>query len=225
MRKIIIILILFVSTVGYAQSYRFLYANGPAGMDSVYIKMGTDSLFSGSSSVYTYKNRLPVKSKSWLGYIAAMQSLLDMKANISHTHPASQITGLTDAYSKAQSDAKYKLLSTPAVSFVSAGNAITSGTAFQPRSDGPCQILISTTLGAGVVGLRGTSVVQLCATQNGSYTTIGAGTSLTITVLNVADSKEGASIAVPAGWWVKVNNTAVGVGAVLTSTYSRWDIN
>lgn len=242
MKNIFIILSIFFASVSNGQLYRFIYSTGT---DSTYMKMGTDSTFSKSGDSYVFKNRLPVKAKTWLGYIAAMQSLLDLKANAAHTHSANQITGLVDAYSKTETDARYQLssvgamaateitingtsqnLSTsrtwtipikPSFSAPVIGLSITMGTAFQPKADGPCHIVINAAL-TGALGLLENITVQMCATQNGTYVTV-ATDQLLIGVVGQPIGRSVAGIPVPGGYWMKVLRS----GSAATANYTRWD--
>lgn len=99
----------------------------------------------------------------------------------------------------------------------STGNAITSGTAFQPNSTGACNIVINGNM-SGIVGLLSNVTIATCSTQNGTYTTV-ATDQLLITILSVAVDKTLSSIPVPAGYWVKVTATNGGV-----FTYTRNNI-
>lgn len=101
--------------------------------------------------------------------------------------------------------------------------AITSGTPFQPSATNASQIIVSSSLTGGIAGISGTTVIAMSATQNGTYTNIGNGISFLLSALTLVDNRDSATIPVPAGYWVRVTNTAVGVGASLTSTYTRWN--
>lgn len=101
--------------------------------------------------------------------------------------------------------------------------AITSGTPFQPSATNASQIIVSSSLTGGIAGISGTTVIAMSATQNGTYTNIGNGISFLLSALTLVDNRDSATIPVPAGYWVRVTNTSVGVGASLTSTYTRWN--
>lgn len=103
------------------------------------------------------------------------------------------------------------------------GIAITSGTAFQPNANSACNILVSGTLTGGIAGVSGTTVIALSPTSGGTYTNIGNGISYILSALALVDNRDGATFFVPKGWYVRVTNTAVGLGAGVTTTYTRWD--
>lgn len=102
-----------------------------------------------------------------------------------------------------------------------AGNALTSGTAFQPRSGGPCQIVVNTNV-SGLVGVGGTAVIATSPTSGGTYTTVSTD-GVSITILGLGD-RASTLIPVPTGYWAKVTYTPSGL-ATLTGTYTRWDVN
>jgi hypothetical protein len=101
----------------------------------------------------------------------------------------------------------------------SAGNSITSGTAFQPRSGGPCMITVNSSL-TGALGLTGNVTIAMSATQNGTYTTVVTD-AVTISVLGLVADKSSGTIPVKAGWWVKVTYTGA---TPPTGTYTKWDL-
>lgn len=140
----------------------------------------------------------------------------------------------TNYSTTAAADARYKPTITANVLTVGTGTAqlpsinsptynisITSGTAFQPNSAVDSYILVSSALTGGI-GVYGSSVISMCSTQSGTYTNIGSGNSFLIGIVAVADNKVSATIPVPKGYWVKVIDTAVGLGGGITSTYTRW---
>ncbi len=108
----------------------------------------------------------------------------------------------------------------PSISAPVASNSITSGTAFQPRVGGPCNILINTNV-SGVVGVGCTVVVAMSPTSGGTYTQV-ATDAVSVTILTLGDKASGL-IPVPAGYWVRVTYTAVGL-ATITGNYTRWDL-
>lgn len=108
----------------------------------------------------------------------------------------------------------------PSISAPSANNVITSGVAFQPRSGGPCNILINTNV-SGLVGVGSTVVIAMSPTSGGTYTNI-ANDAVSITVLTLGDKASGL-IPVPTGYWVRVTYTAVGL-ATVSGTYTKWDL-
>lgn len=111
----------------------------------------------------------------------------------------------------------------PNIGNPSAGNSLTSGTAFQPRSGGPCNIVINSSLGSGLAAVTGTIVIAMSSTQNGTYTTVTTD-GLILSLLNASLDRSSATIPVPTGWWIKVTSSTVGVGATVTSTYTKWDL-
>lgn len=104
-----------------------------------------------------------------------------------------------------------------------AGLTLTSGTAFQPRAGGPCNIVINSSLGSGLAAVTGTIVIATSATQNGTYTTVTTD-GLILSLLNTSLDRSSTTIPIPTGYWVKVTTTVVGVGATISSTYTRWDL-
>jgi len=109
------------------------------------------------------------------------------------------------------------------ISAPSTGNAITSGTAFQPRSGGACNIVINSSLGSGLAAVTGTIIIAMSSTQSGTYTTVTTD-GLILSLLNSSLDRSSATIPVPSGYWVKVTNSTVGVGASISSTYTRWNL-
>jgi hypothetical protein len=105
----------------------------------------------------------------------------------------------------------------------SVGNTLTSGTAFQPRSGGPCNINVSSSIGSGLAAVTGTIVIAMSSTQNGTYTTVTTD-GVILSLLSSSLDRSSATIPVPTGWWVKVTYTTVGLGASLTGTYTKWDL-
>lgn len=101
-------------------------------------------------------------------------------------------------------------------------NAITSGTAFQPDANNDCFIIVSSSLVGSIVGVYGTSVLSISTTQSGTYTNVGAGVSFFLNILAAGDNRESSTIPVKKGQWVKVINTATGLGGSLASTYTKW---
>jgi len=108
--------------------------------------------------------------------------------------------------------------SSPTVSAPVAGNSITMGTAFQPRSGGPCMVLVNGSL-TGALGLNETVTVSISSTQSGTYTTISTDV-LLIGLLGLTLDRSVASFPVPTGYWVKVTRS----GTASTATYTRWDL-
>jgi len=103
------------------------------------------------------------------------------------------------------------------ISAPSAGNSFTSGTAFQPNSSGSCFLSVQSTL-SGIVGVTGTVVVSMSATQGGTYTTVST-TRLLISVSLITSDMDSGAIAVPAGYWVKVT-----LSGGVTGTYTKWTL-
>jgi hypothetical protein len=114
-----------------------------------------------------------------------------------------------------------QILNKPSIGTVisepSPGNSFTSGTAFQPRSGGPCMLNVQATL-SGIVGITGTVIVAMSSTQNGTYATVSTDR-LLISVLNVTADQTTTLIPVPDGYWVKVT-----LSGGVTGTYTRWDL-
>lgn len=121
-------------------------------------------------------------------------------------------TGATGATGPAGADGASFSIGAPA-----AANAFTSGTAFQPRSGGPCAISVQSTL-SGLVGVTGTSTIAMSATSGGTYTTVSVSRLLISVSLVTADVDSG-TVLVPAGWWVRITNTGG-----ITGTYTRWHL-
>lgn len=117
-------------------------------------------------------------------------------------------------------DRNWTITASPPLSAPTANIAITSGTAFQPRSGGPCNILVNTNV-SGLVGVGSTVVIAMSPTSGGTYTTV-ANDAVSITVLTLGDKASGL-IPVPTGYWVKVTYTAVGL-ATVSGTYTKWDL-
>lgn len=108
----------------------------------------------------------------------------------------------------------------PSVDAPSAGNAITvntTGTAFQPRADGPCHIVVTASL-AGILGVAETVTVQMSDASGGTYTTVSEDTLL---LGALGSANRSISLPVPSGWWVRVNRS----GGAAAATYTRWNQN
>lgn len=210
---------------------------------SVKIHYDTDvdnkpTLFSGAYTDLTGKPTL------FNGVYSSLTSIPTTFQPSAHTHPPSDIisapwltsevdgstTNEIEIASQSGQSGKYLTTNgsttswaTPSTSVTvgtpSIGNSITSGTAFQPRSGGPCQILVNTNV-SGLVGVGSTVLIQMASTSGGTYSTV-ATDAVSITVLTLGDKASGL-IPVPAGWWVKVTYTAVGL-ATVSGNYTRWD--
>lgn len=100
----------------------------------------------------------------------------------------------------------------------SAGNSITSGTAFQPNSSAASFVLVNSSL-SGIVGVNGTITIATSATSGGTYTTV-VSDAMVIALLGIG-AKSAATIPVPKGYWVKV--TLAG-GTAPISTYTKWSL-
>lgn len=109
------------------------------------------------------------------------------------------------------------------ISAPSAGNAITMGTAFRPRSTGSCFITVNSSL-TGVLGLNETVTVATSPTQNGTYTNVATDV-LLIGVLGLTLDRSIGTVPVPydttnGGHWVKVTRS----GTAASATYTKWDV-
>ena len=112
-------------------------------------------------------------------------------------------------------------ITAPTVTTLTAGQK--NGTAFQPRPGGPCAVNITANL-TGVLNVASAITVGLSSTSGGTYTTVAL-MSLTVNVagVGVADTNTG-TILVPAGHWVKVTQTGVGILSNIAMTAVRWDL-
>lgn len=108
----------------------------------------------------------------------------------------------------------------PTISAPVAGISLTSGTPFQPRAGGPCDIIINTNV-SGLVGVGGTIVIATSPTSGGTYTNVSTD-GVSITILGIGD-KASSTIHVPTGYYVRVTYTPTGL-ATITGTYTRWDL-
>lgn len=99
--------------------------------------------------------------------------------------------------------------------------SISSGVAFQPRSTGPCQILVNTNV-SGLLNVGTSITVAMSPTSGGTYATV-ATDAASIVLLGLGDKASGL-IPVPTGYWVRVTYTPVGL-ATVSGNYTRWDIS
>lgn len=106
----------------------------------------------------------------------------------------------------------------PSVGAPSSSTAITMGTAFQPRSGGPCFIAVSGTL-SGILGLNETITISMSATSGGTYTTV-ATDQLLLGLAGLSLDRCVGTFPVPAGWWVRVTRS----GTAASATYTKWDL-
>lgn len=123
----------------------------------------------------------------------------------------------------ASSGTPYSVASPSTGNSLTIGNSTTvatpTGTAFQPRSGGPCHIIINAQL-SGALGLNELVTVAMSSTQNGTYVTVASDV-LLIGVLGLTLDRSIASIPVPANYWIKVGRG----GTAASATYTRFDIN
>lgn len=110
------------------------------------------------------------------------------------------------------------ITASPSINNPTTGTSITMGTAFQPRSTGPCWIAINGSL-TGVLGLNETIAVSMSSTSGGTYTTVTTDV-LLIGLLGLTLDRTVSSIPVPSGWWVKVTRS----GTASNATYTKWDL-
>lgn len=105
----------------------------------------------------------------------------------------------------------------PEIVFVSSGNAITMGTAFQPNANSACHIAINASV-TGALGLNETVTVAMSSTSGGTYTTVTTDV-LLIGLLGLTLDRTVSSIPVPKGYWIKVTRS----GSASSATYTKWD--
>lgn len=102
------------------------------------------------------------------------------------------------------------------ISAPGSSTSITSGTAFQPRSGGPSEIIVNSAL-TGAVGLNGSITIAMSSSSGGTYNTISSD-ALGIYLLGIGGAKSTGTIPVPSGYWVKVTYTGG-----ITGSYIKWD--
>lgn len=98
-----------------------------------------------------------------------------------------------------------------------------NGTAFQPRSDGPCAVNILATM-AGVLNVATAITVAISPTQSGTYTTVSLfSLTLNLAGIGISDNASG-TILVPSGYWVKVTQTGASLLSNITMSRVVWSL-
>jgi hypothetical protein len=151
-----------------------------AHLDSIILKQSTilelsDSLLARYTKTQSDSRYLQIGSNvvTSVGLSSADLSIFDSPVTSSGTITANlNTTGVTaGSYNNITVDNKGRAITGTSLVIGApvAGNGITSGTAFQPRSSGSCQIVINSSL-SGVLGVTGSVTIAMSATQNGTYT-------------------------------------------------------
>lgn len=133
--------------------------------------------------------------------------------NASLTSSSLTINGITVSLGTSAT-----ITASPQVGTPNAGNTVTMGTAFQPRSGGPCHIVINGSL-SGIVGLLETITVATSTTQNGTYTNVTSDI-LLVSLLGQTVDRSIASFPIASGNWVKVTRS----GSAATATFTKIDL-
>jgi hypothetical protein len=119
------------------------------------------------------------------------------------------------------SPAALAIVSGPTVTALTTGQK--NGTAYQPRSDGPCMVNITASM-SGVLNVSTAITVAISATAGGSYTTVSLfSLTLNLAGIGISDAATG-SFLVPAGWYVRVTQTGVSLLANINMNSIVWNL-